>query len=275
MIIQWSFRPENIINLDEDHPSPLNQQFEDLYLIKVFSEIITPHQLDGEYHALIANYLFEGVARGFGGHIESFGELSLQAKTLKALRRNIYIFSAAKQYQQVRILSKFINIAGEKSTFDQFKKLASKVFDEFNKNYLKTEYITAVGQSQMARDWVEFQIHKHQFPILEYRTQHDGRVREAHAMLEGIKRHVDDSFWNSYMPKNGWRCRCFAVAKADIEETDLSKINLPKFGTSEFPEVFKMNLGKDKLIFKPDHPYFSVPKREKSFKKSNFGMVIP
>lgn len=45
----------------------------------------------------------------------------------------------------------------------------------------------------------------------EYITVGDERVREEHAVLDGVKLPKDDPFWNRFWPPNGWNCRCQAV----------------------------------------------------------------
>lgn len=271
-LIQWSMRPENVIN-KIDVSSPFSDMDQETFLLKVYQKFVNDRKLDEDYYNKIAAFLFHACIAGFGGDKDYFQYGSPQAQTIAAIRTNIYIFSAAKEFQQVKIMSEFINEKGVQSSFSEFKKKASVVFDEFNNNYLKTEYDTAIGQSQMARDWVEFEANKQTFPYLTYHTQRDGRVREHHAILDGVCRKVGDSFWNYNMPKNGWNCRCFVTSHDKAQETK----HVPKveWGTNDFPEVFKMNPGKDKLVFKKDHPYFKVSRKDKAFRNENFGLPLP
>jgi hypothetical protein len=37
----------------------------------------------------------------------------------------------------------------------------------------------------------------------------DDKVRDEHSILDGLIYPVDDPFWDTYMPPNGWNCRCF------------------------------------------------------------------
>jgi SPP1 gp7 family putative phage head morphogenesis protein len=272
-MIQWSKHPENFVDNTLDVATPISPEEEELLMLKIWEGIVNDRNLDQDYYNRVASFLFLACQTGFGGNIDDFPYGSIQAATISGLRDNIYIFSAAKEFQQVKILSEFIFDEGVKSTFTQFKAKALPILQEFNQNYLKTEYNTAIGQSQMARDWVEFEAAKDLFPYLEYKTQQDARVREAHAMLSGVVKKVDDPFWNYYMPKNGWNCRCFVVSHPEGKVT--KDLELPKWGTNDFPKVFKMNPGKDKLIFKKDHPYFLLNKSDKEFALDNFGLPLP
>ena len=246
-----------------------------LYMLLIYNEAITTHALSTEYHFKVARELEKAVATGYGGKFDDFVFGTPEYETAVKLRESIYSFSAAKQYQQVRTMSKFIVADdGIKSTFKDFTTLADKVFTEYNKNYLKTEYNTAIGQGQNAREWTRAVKEKKTFPVLEYRTQRDSHVRDEHAILHGIKRPVTDPFWNTYHPKNGWNCRCFVVQHEQTEVTDLTKMDLSALNDEKkFPPVFRMNLGKDGIIFNPkSHPYFKVAHGDGGFKKENFGL---
>ena len=245
-----------------------------LYMLGVFTGSITTDRLSLDYHSKVGGELEKGVIEGYKGAVTEFGVGTKEYETAIKLRKNIYAFSAAKQYQQVRTMSKLIDVGGNKSTFKEFRGMADHVFDDYNKNYLKTEYNTAIGQAQNAREWVNAVQKMETFPTLEYRTQRDSHVRDEHAILDGIVRTVNDPFWNNYMPKNGWNCRCFVVQHegtkvTNLKERDLSDLNDEK----KFPKVFRMNPGKDGLIFNPKyHPYFFVAKGDAGLRANNFNL---
>lgn len=272
MLIQWSKQPENAADT-EPPANPFNDEWADDYIKKVYDGVITKEKLDPRYHEITGGHLERGAQRGFKGGVAEFTPESEEWRTIKDIRRNIFQFSAAKQYQQVAVMSELIYDAGLKISFADYKKVAKKVFNEFNKNYLKAEFVTAVGQAQSARDWLYFEQHKEQFPYLKYHTQQDSQVRDEHKVLDGLTAKVDDPVWRNYAPKNGWRCRCFLTAH---ETGRKSTRELPEFNTAGFPAIFEMNPGIDRLIFDPKtHPYFFVDKGDTGLKKKNFGMVIP
>lgn len=246
----------------------------ELYLLHVWTEAIDKNDLSLDYHIKVGGELENGVEKGYGGKAENFQYSTPEYETVLKLRTNIYSFSAAKQYSQVREMSKFINENGIKSSFKEFKEKAGVVFDEYNKNYLRTEYNTSIGQAQNAREWLKAVEQKKLFPVLEYRTQRDSHVRDEHAILDGIKRPVNDPFWNIYMPKNGWNCRCFVNQLEETEVTDLKEMDLSELNDEKkFPKVFRMNPGKDGLIFNPKyHPYFQVAPGDAGFRANNFGL---
>jgi SPP1 gp7 family putative phage head morphogenesis protein len=250
---------------------PFTPDEKELYLVGVYNKLITKLNLSIGYHIKISLGFRERVKAGY----KEFSEPKFEP-TYKGLQKNVYIFSAAKQYQQVRTMTKFIEDKGVKSTFKEFKDKAGQVFDEYNKNYLRTEYDTAVGQSQMARDWEEALLNKDIFPNITYHTQRDARVRDEHRILDGITLPIDHKFWNLNMPKNGFNCRCFTTTNDD-KVTDLKTVDLSLLKDKKaFPDLFRMNPGKDKMVFDPAvHPYFKVAKGDGNLKKNNFNLPLP
>lgn len=59
-----------------------------------------------------------------------------------------------------------------------------------------------------AGQWERIQDAKVTHPYLRYITQGDERVRASHRAWNGVTLPVDDPFWNTHWPPNGWRCRC-------------------------------------------------------------------
>lgn len=43
---------------------------------------------------------------------------------------------------------------------------------------------------------------------MRYITKRDERVRASHAAWDNLTLPVDDPFWQTHWPPNGWRCRC-------------------------------------------------------------------
>lgn len=269
MLEQWS--KTNAVD-PTPAPNPFPQDWIDVYINLVYALEITTEKLDPAFHAMTTSYLLGAAYKGFGNPPDAFTQGSAEWDTITGIKRNIFQFSAAKQYQQVLTMSHFIFDGGLKTPYADFRKLADRVFDEYNKNYLKTEYITAVGQAQSARDWAYFVSNKATHPWLKYHTQQDDRVRDEHKVLDGFTAKIDDPAWRHIAPKNGWRCRCFLTAH---EKGRRTKKELPEFGTKEFPAVFDMNPGTDKLIFDPtSHPYFKVQRGDGDLKKRNFNLPV-
>lgn len=90
-------------------------------------------------------------------------------------------------------------------------------------------------------------------------------TREEHVALNGVIRRIDDSFWDTYMPPNGWGCRCEAIQLPGsfYSETPVEDIHTPYV-----PPMFRINFGKQCIVFPESHPYFNgIPQDE--LKKMN------
>lgn len=73
---------------------------------------------------------------------------------------------------------------------------------------LKTIYHANVQSAYMAGRWKQFQENSADRPYLQYVAIMDSRTRPAHAALDGKVFRIDDPFWDSFSPPNGWGCRC-------------------------------------------------------------------
>lgn len=236
--------------------------------------IITTSALDIATYLMIAKKLTSGVFTGFGHEISDVVEGNADYRMLFDLRRNVYVFSGAKTYQQIReviglLTSKNTN---EIKSFADFKVKAKEVLVRYNEDWLHAEYNTAISSSRSASQWMDFTKNEEIYPMLTYHTAGDLLVRPTHQLLDGISRPVNDKFWDYYLPPNGWNCRCTVLQGGpEIERTNLQGFKKPK----DVPDIFMMNAGKDKIVFSPKHPYFKVAPKDKNNAKNNWGMPIP
>ncbi len=75
----------------------------------------------------------------------------------------------------------------------------------------KLIFNTSMRSSVMAGRWVQIQKTKAAFAFLQYNAVLDKRTRKEHRAWNGIVRHVDDAFWHSHYPPNGYLCRCTVI----------------------------------------------------------------
>ena len=243
-------------------------------LVKIYGLEVNNFALDYGYYIRVARKLTEGMLKGFGSDFVTTDFLTPDFEMLTSLRENVYIFSAAKNFQQTKQMSSLlIDPKGNVRTFSEFSKQAKKVFETYNRQYLTAEYNSAIAQGQAASKWLTFERDKDVVGKLKYQTVGDARVRPEHAQLDGIVRVVDDPFWSTFYPPNGWNCRCEAIQVEDERVTSLTRRKMPT--KEEVPLEFRFNAGKTKQIFSPAHPYFKVAAGEKEFAKRNFDLPIP
>lgn len=238
----------------------------------IFTRIITPQNLDYRTYIKTAEKLTEGIYSGYGKTINDVLLNEPDYLMLRDLRENVYIFSGAKTYQATKAVSALLTEGDAVTSYTSFREKALPLLNEFYDNYLRAEYNSAIAQAQTASFWQEIEADKGSFPMLVYKTVGDGRVRPEHASLDGIARPVDDKFWSTYMPPNGWNCRCrVGQEMADYPKTSLRGFKKP----DSVPDIFQFNAGKEKIIFSKKHPYFKVARKDKALAKMNFGLPLP
>lgn len=238
-------------------------------------EIIVDN-LPEDLYLAIAKYLEKGLYNGFGGNLAEFKLGGVDYELLEELRTNIYLFSGAKTYQQVREL---VALATDSESFSDFKEQALDIYDQYNVNWLETEYNTAIGQASQARKWNEIEKQKEEFPYLKYNAIIDDRTSDICEPLDGLILPVDDPMWDSYTPLNHFNCRCVLEQISQFEEVEVtpnSEVETIKEDIDDKVQpLFKMNAGKDGYIFSDEHPYFDVAKGDKELARRNFDLPLP
>lgn len=112
---------------------------------------------------------------------------------------------------------------------------------------LETIFRTNMQSSYAAGQWGAIQEAKGHSPFLMYDAVDDGRTREEHAQFDGLVLPVDDPFWNSHYPPNGWLCRC-GVIQMDAEEAADEGLNIGKTPKVKQRKWTNPTTGKTNLI---------------------------
>lgn len=128
------------------------------------------------------------------------------------------------------------------SFLDWKENLVLQGFEPGNPYHLRTNFDTAANSSFAAGAWKEIQEYSDIFPYLRYVTMQDELVRDEHLALDGTVLPVDDLFWLTFYPPNGYNCRC------SVEQlTSLEAEGDPLFGrpglTAEIDPRFAHNSG--------------------------------
>lgn len=250
----------------------------------IYSGKIRPRFLPTSLYYAIADYLKKGLYEGYG---TTFSSLSKAYKPvgynladfelLTEMRTNVYLFSAAKTYQQVRTMTdQLIGDNGAILPFKQFREKADETYKLYNKTWLQTEYDTAIGQAQNGRKWKEIERQADVLPLLEYSAVLDSRTSEICRPLDGITAPVNDPIWKKVAPLNHFNCRCMLKQVADGKVTS-QKVKDEKVEETlgMMDDLFKMNPGQTGYVFSKKHPYFQVPKNDREYAKRNFDMPLP
>jgi SPP1 gp7 family putative phage head morphogenesis protein len=200
----------------------------------------------------VGKKLWAAVLEGYGKNPVDLDYDSADYKMLEALRKNVWQFSAAKNYSELREMSHaLIGDDGQLRSFDEFKQIAYKINDQYVGRYLKAEYELAIAGGQMASKWVDIEANKSTLPLLQFDAVLDTQTTDLCRSLDGTTLPIDHPFWNRFYPPNHWGCRSTVRQLSSGAVTSASKIP-----SAEIPPMFRVNLGKQGLIFPKDHPYF-------------------
>lgn len=185
-----------------------------------------------------------------------------------ALESNAFTFSGFKTFHTMREVGlSLLTSNGEIKPFNTFLADVKVINDRYNHNYLRAEYQQAIAASQMAVRWHEFEKGGDRYD-LQYRTANDSRVREEHSVLHNTTLPIDDPFWDSFLPPNGWGCRCTTVqvrkGKYPTSDSELAMKRGLNCTDGAKRKIFRFNPGKTMELFPPKHPYRKVPKAAKA-----------
>ena len=175
------------------------------------------------------------------------------------LTRSNYIFSGLKTFHELNeAFPSLLDENGNKKTFEHFLNDVRKIDETYNANYLRAEYNFVQASAEMAAKWEGFMEDGDHY-YLQYRTQHDDKVRPEHASLDRVTLPPSDSFWESYYPPNGWNCRCTVVQvlKRKYEPTphdEAMSLGEDALQTDK-KGIFRFNSGKEQKTVPDYNPY--------------------
>ena len=96
---------------------------------------------------------------------------------------------------------------------------------EIGPRRLATIFDTNLRMAHARGRWERIEALKEDMPYLRYVATLDARTRPDHARWHGTVLPVDDPWWRSHYPPNGWRCRCQVV---QLSEGDMRRRGWPE-----------------------------------------------
>jgi SPP1 gp7 family putative phage head morphogenesis protein len=222
---------------------------------------LKPGQVDDAAISHWANKMMGAVEQGTGKKIGAPNLSQSDQRMLEALQSNLTVFNAFKNHAEIIDLhAALIDDDGNLRSFDDWLKKAKAIDTTYNVHYYRAEYNHAVNSSMMISRWQQFQEEKDITPNLRYEAIMDARTRDSHRNLNGTIRPIEDPFWQTYFPPNGWNCRCEAIQTDEPANAVPDK--LPKLG-----EMFDRNPGQEQSIFDVDKmPYAASLANEQRMK---------
>lgn len=228
------------------------------------------------YHNKLIQSFSKALEKGWESTGISIDYDSPDHTAITMMEVNLHRFAAAKNLAMVQSLNQLLT---DTKNFSEFKAQASKLLNQFNTTYLRTEYNFSFAVAQNAANYRRQIRDAEEFPYLQYNTIGDDRVREAHRALEGKVFKIDDPAVSVIYPPNGWGCRCEMLPLADVDKDRISdkkeaikalSENTDKNGVSEWDKMrkggFDKNRGELQQVFEENKMYV------KSFDDSKLGI---
>lgn len=199
------------------------------------------------FNEAAATGLAEGNIPLEGSHLERF---------VKQVRHNNEVFSAFRVHAMQQDLA--ANMIDEKGNLRPFKEWVEKSrpnLSHYNKEWLRTEYDTAVIRAHRAADWMQFEAEKDVLPNLRWMPTTSPNADALHRQFweRKLTLPVDHPFWHKHKPGDRWNCKCHLEATDD----PASEIKEGEFAPAPAQPGLKGNPAKDGKIFSLDHPYFA------------------
>ena len=117
-------------------------------------------------------------------------------------RHNTAVFNAFKNHKQTNDLVALLHDENNKlRSFRNFKKLALNVSRDYNEEWLRTEYNTAVRSARMAvnyRNWLKTE---RLYPNLEYLETTSAHARVSHLEYVGTILPIRHVWWDKHLPR--------------------------------------------------------------------------
>lgn len=248
--------------------------FEAIYL-----GLVSISALPKDLYNKTAQALKRSLYRGYGGTLLDFEFGSPDYDLLKELRENLYVFSAAKTATQVTEIQSLMMDGDKLVPLREFKKRALTMFKVYNDNWLESEYITTHTAGQAASNWQYTQKHKALFAKLRSVAILDQYTAPECRRMDGVVAPVDDPIWNHNLAPRHFRCRCHEERIDKYEPMPVTpkdqRLKIMEQNDKDMHPVFKMNPGKDRYVFSPEHAYFDIGKKYKVLARKNFNLKIP
>ena len=94
-----------------------------------------------------------------------------------------------------------------------------------SKRRLETIFNTNIRVANASGKWERIQRTKKLLPYLQYKLGSARVHREEHKAYSGIVLPVDDAFWSTHYPPNGWGCKCYIrqITKREAENLGISE----------------------------------------------------
>jgi phage gp29-like protein len=208
---------------------------------------------DGEWNDLyqyVSEKFFNAVQQGYGIDLSDPDLSSDDEAVLTKLRENVYTFSAFKNFQLLKSLNEILKgEEGKVREWADFKAKALELSNDYNVNWLQTEYNAAIASAQFQARYNEFLAEANDYDVM-LQTVGDKRVRDSHQLLDGLVAEVTDEIVLRLATPIDFGCRCewIQITKGSRRITDPATVKIP-----ERSKGLSNKMGE---VFNDEHPYW-------------------
>ena len=166
------------------------------------------------------------------------------------LLHNNQVFAAFKVHRlQGDMARQMVDAEGNIKSFEQWARDVQPIASHQCRQWLRTEYDTAIKRASLAADWQRFEDEKDVLPNLRWVPSTAANPDAFHQSMWDTVLPVDHPFWSAHHPGDRWGCQC-ALEATDDPVTPSPTVN---YATSPGLEN---NPGRDAELFNDTHPYF-------------------
>ena len=238
---------------------------EDPYLIdvkKLFNQALKAVYGSGENIPVVEKNLFDITNNALQAGIETeFGKAGLEfgkknEAFINEFKKNAAVFAAFKNHGQTKeIVGLLTDENGNLRSFSEFRKRALAISKDYNENWLRTEYNTAVRSARSAVNWKKYEETADLYPNLEYLESLAPNKRGSHLEYVGTILSINHPWWDLHMPPSDWNCQC------RVKPTDKPETKVP--GGEDPDPVFRNNPGKTAEFLRiKETPYYQNASEE-------------
>ncbi len=175
---------------------------------------------------------------------------------INQLRTNNAIWTAFRTHRmQNDIASQLLDENGNLKPFERWVKDIKGMTNHYVRQWLKTEYNTAILRAHQAADWKHFEAEQDVFPNIRWMPTTSPQQDLVHAQYwrNKLTLPVNHPFWKEHRPGDRWNCKC------SLEQTDEPTNDevIKDFKPVAQQAGLENNPGEDGKLFSDSHPYIA------------------
>ena len=210
---------------------------------------------------VIERFIFEETLRLFNeatakGLADAADRSAVTDGFMEQLRTNNAVFSAFRTHRmQNDIARQLIDENGKLKPFDKWMRDIQGMTRHYVRNWLQTEYSTAIIRAHQAADWKNFEQEADILPNLQWMPTTSPNQDPLHRQYweKKLTLPVGHPFWDEHRPGDRWNCKCSLKQTDEPTNDEMVKDLYP---VPKQPGLDN-NPGKDGKIFSDSHPYIT------------------